>query len=1492
MLPAHFKTRTNSLLKLSAMSLVVAALSGCGEDFKDCNGFWDKTFGREECAAFPMSVKNKAPAAAQLVEVSSFDSTSAQLSWLAATDDSTLVSKLMYQIHASETLGFKPNASTLKQTITGQTATTIKDLKPNTQYYLQVVAMDEQGLSTASNELSVSTSAIPSAIKANVNVKVISDFSAISVTENQLVFNSPSDAAVKGQFVVASKEGGFLRQATNVTLKDGKAIVDTKQASLSEVYDSYTLNSTIKLVAIPSESAVGTEVALATGVATKTAASPETASATWKETGLTLSTESESYKLKAATTKAGSVTPQQALSVQTKQAVIEGATVSASPQKQNFVGDYAQALDMPRAFSISKNTTGTIKIPVILHTSLKEGGWLSDDQHIRLCSMTNPDVGGKNGSSLISSHNITLTKDNFDHYYKGEIEIKLNPTDQHLTLDDPYHIDFTVRSDTESDNCNGDNLSGTWEEQLDISFDVFVTDEPSFPKSAKQTFSFEKDFKVDGDIDYTIEPKFVSEVRKGSGSPLSYARLEIQSAPKVIQELTITATAKGTLNRQTKQLFERKFTKVYLLGSVPVVMSGVYGVDINVEGEATGALKVNEKLEFGYDELNYGVIYENGQYRTVQSKKPMYTLNVRGDADATAQLKISLTPRLSVSFYNALTGRLIVEPYVEGKAGLHGQVTAVSSLEAPELVTDIDGWLTEASVYGGIDAYVAADLTILGQEIKAYPEGFDKDDLSTYQKLVLLAPVEIIGLPKLKAERGNLTDTFAAHSRAIKIYGKVDDVVNPFGGQSILKFSAWTKPKLVAEETPYIVDGEVFADPNEKNAFWFVYNKAGKYRVRLGAYSNMGAWARQVTTLDFDLTDVDNDGMVDEWERKYGTMPPRSNPDLLPNADEDHDFLSNLQEYKQGTNPVIANMGVAGITVSPTNAPVYTEVSFSLTGLMDSIKSVVWQIGETVINVFDNVGDVVKQMFGSAGDVFVSATLKDAQGVEVSVVSTTVTIKPSLVELDQDVLNDPTLENLYEVQKVGLDTSDGTLRLPLNVGEVDSTFPYIWIANSGEGTISKLDVKTGVELGRYRTGPSSGNGNPSRTTVDQEGNVWVGNRDHNTITKVGLKEFGQCIDRNNNGFIDSSTSKDDVKSWGGYFGDGQSVANAEDECILLHITLKADGITTPSDIRTVAIDPDNNVFVGGSHQNSLFKVNGTTGAIIKAIETQQPHYGGLVDKQGNLWSIMANYGRVQKVDKDMVTTQLINVGHNAYGIAIDKYGKIWATEVGTRFSTFDPADPVGTLKVFNQTGNDQAQGIATDDNGDVFIAGSLYRNVVGHYKQVFTNGVFTGVVFVANYPVGRGPTGVAVDGSGKVWASNYYDSTVSRITLAADPVNAIINTFTVGYNPYNYSDMTGRTVRNITNRQGTWEATFDGATPDFEWKKVVWTLKKQLPEGTAVTAYAKVANSKVELGGKQYLEVQSNQVMTDMKGRFIKVKFRLTSTNQESTPEITGIDLQ
>jgi hypothetical protein len=61
-------------------------------------------------------------------------------------------------------------------------------------------------------------------------------------------------------------------------------------------------------------------------------------------------------------------------------------------------------------------------------------------------------------------------------------------------------------------------------------------------------------------------------------------------------------------------------------------------------------------------------------------------------------------------------------------------------------------------------------------------------------------------------------------------------------------------------------------------------------------------------------------------------------------------------------------------------------------------------------------------------------------------------------------------------------------------------FSYIWVANSGEGTISKIDTQTLVEHGRYRVRPDSA-GSPSRTSVNLSGDVAVANR-NGGVTKV------------------------------------------------------------------------------------------------------------------------------------------------------------------------------------------------------------------------------------------------------------------------------------------------------------------------------------------------------------------------------------------------------
>ena len=376
---------------------------------------------------------------------------------------------------------------------------------------------------------------------------------------------------------------------------------------------------------------------------------------------------------------------------------------------------------------------------------------------------------------------------------------------------------------------------------------------------------------------------------------------------------------------------------------------------------------------------------------------------------------------------------------------------------------------------------------------------------------------------------------------------------------------------------------------------------------------------------------------------------------------------------------------------------------------------------------------------------------------------------------------------------------------------------FIWISNSGEGTISKINVDSGLEVARYRTGPTSA-GNPSRIAVDLDGHAWVGNRANNSITKIGLKEKGQCIDRNHNGVIDTSTGPQDIKGWGGYFGDGQGVNNASDECILLHVQVQKQNIATPTDIRMVAVDKDNNVIAGGTNVRSVFKINGQTGEVIKGLNTAGSFYGGFVDQYGRTWAISRYSGRgvIIRVDAAFEQSELVDLGQDLYGIALDKEGIVWANSLSSpAIVAYDPKNPSQTRIFYQQNrySSCYAQGMVLNTSGDIYIAGCLNSNVVGHYqKQIKADGSFE-LKFIANYVVGSGPTGVAIDKNGAVWATNYYGNNVSRIQFDTGSVK--IQHFPVGLNPYNYSDMTGYFLKSYTSKL---IGGIEGSLPNFVYK--------------------------------------------------------------------------
>jgi hypothetical protein len=103
-------------------------------------------------------------------------------------------------------------------------------------------------------------------------------------------------------------------------------------------------------------------------------------------------------------------------------------------------------------------------------------------------------------------------------------------------------------------------------------------------------------------------------------------------------------------------------------------------------------------------------------------------------------------------------------------------------------------------------------------------------------------------------------------------------------------------------------------------------------------------------------------------------------------------------------------------------------------------------------------------------------------------------------------------------------------------GTASADFSIIWIANSPDGTVSKIDTKTATELARYRTGP--GSPDPSRTSVNLSGDVAVSNR-QGTVTKIAA-EIEDCVDADGDNMITTSQGPADVLDWGA------------DECVLWH----------------------------------------------------------------------------------------------------------------------------------------------------------------------------------------------------------------------------------------------------------------------------------------------------------------------------------------------------
>jgi streptogramin lyase len=373
----------------------------------------------------------------------------------------------------------------------------------------------------------------------------------------------------------------------------------------------------------------------------------------------------------------------------------------------------------------------------------------------------------------------------------------------------------------------------------------------------------------------------------------------------------------------------------------------------------------------------------------------------------------------------------------------------------------------------------------------------------------------------------------------------------------------------------------------------------------------------------------------------------------------------------------------------------------------------------------------------------------------------------------------------------------------------------VWVANSEDGTLSRIDGAEAVETARYRTGDPAGVPlEPSRVAVDWNGDAWVANRAFDGISSVvrvaGDRE--RCVDRDEDGEIETSSGPDDVRPWG------------EDECVLASVAVGAEREVA----RALAIDGDRGLdgasggdaWVGLHDGQAFVEVDGLRGVVLRRVETPGfSPYAAAFDAWGTLWAL-ARDGLLARIDPRAETVEIIEVPLGCwmlYGLAVDREGRVAVT--GFSCDTVTVHDPrTGSWSTVRTEPSPRGIGF---DGSELWVAhtGGRVSRLSLDPLRVTSTGAIGSEGFAPVESIGLG-----ADGLGNVWVVSGRGGpggvgVATRVDAASARVSAQVP---VGRSPHTQGDPTGVDLFGEPVPEANIRRVFAGCGPGVEtsWRSV------------------------------------------------------------------------
>ena len=397
---------------------------------------------------------------------------------------------------------------------------------------------------------------------------------------------------------------------------------------------------------------------------------------------------------------------------------------------------------------------------------------------------------------------------------------------------------------------------------------------------------------------------------------------------------------------------------------------------------------------------------------------------------------------------------------------------------------------------------------------------------------------------------------------------------------------------------------------------------------------------------------------------------------------------------------------------------------------------------------------------------------------------------------------------------------------PLAGSAEESIINYGFIPNSGEASVSKVDLVNFTEVARYytapRTDPDPLAWRTSRIAMDIDGNAWVLNTGAD-----GTNLQGSVVRIQSD--VDGLTTNDDPNN---------PLAFGTDQAVQV---LPVGNLGEMP--RAIAIDNEGFIWVGfyGSGRLAKYQYEADGPALIEKYtitnagigfyEMKFTLAGDLFISSRNSTSAVTRAGivtGVYKFDGSSLTKEEVTIPDNGpYSLLIAGDGTVYVTAYSNLLYIRDKDTGVWTSKT---VGGPQNRGMAFDIEGNIWIASTSNHNAG---TTVFSYDVTTGLPGPTySLTSGTTPVGVGMDALNNMWVVCRSDAMSQGWIEGFKPADQTkVGAIKVGYRPYAYGDFTITPIQETYEICGFKFLAEDGMATETGLAGWEITLEKLVPDG-------------------------------------------------------------